>query len=37
VHCLQEAQLHDDGEQKKAVEETGSEKILQMVPGFRLA
>jgi hypothetical protein len=37
VHHLQETQLHDDSEQEKAVEETGGEKILQMVQNFRLA
>jgi hypothetical protein len=37
VHCLQKAQLHDDGEQEEAVEETGSKKILQVVQDFRLA
>jgi hypothetical protein len=37
VYHLQEAQLHDDGEQEEAVEEVGSEKILQMVQSFRLA
>jgi hypothetical protein len=34
---MQETQLHDDGKQEEAVEEAGSEKILQMVQSFRLA
>jgi hypothetical protein len=33
VHQLQETQLYDDGKQKKAGEEAGSEEILQVVPG----
>jgi hypothetical protein len=37
MHSVQEAQLHDNGEQEKAVEEAGSKKILQMVQSFRLA
>jgi hypothetical protein len=34
---VQEAQLHHDSEQEKAVKEVGSEKILQVVQGLRLA
>jgi hypothetical protein len=37
VYCLQETQLHDDGEQEETVEKTGSEKILQVVQQAHLA
>jgi hypothetical protein len=37
LHPVQEAQLHHDRQQKKAVQKAGTQKVLQMVWHFGLA